>query len=116
MGKPARESLKLSVDKMNMKRVIIRVKEIKGKCAVFKSGEKIVVDRAEINLEKTDNICIHALSSLLHHNQALREGVDPTKMGLAKEGKKSVCAVCRPRGALYEGGTVFEIITESEED
>ena len=59
-----------------MKKVIIRAKEIKGNCVVFKGGEKIVIEGAEINLKETDKICIHALASLLHHVVALRGGVD----------------------------------------
>ena len=68
-----------------MKKVIIRVKEIKGNCVVFKGGEKIVTEGPEINLKETDKICIHALASLLHYVVALREGVDPVKLGLTKE-------------------------------
>jgi uncharacterized repeat protein (TIGR04076 family) len=48
------------VDKINMKNVIITVKEIRGKCVVFEGGEKIVIEGAKINLEKTDKICIYA--------------------------------------------------------
>ena len=117
MGKPARESLKLSVDKMNMKSVIIRVKEIKGKCEVFEGGEKIVIEGAEINLEKTDKICIHALSSLLHYIVALPGGVSPMKLGLAKAGNKAYVQCVDPGEPYTNGGTViFEIITEPEED
>lgn len=47
-----------------MKKVIIRVKEIKGNCVVFNGGEKIVIECPEINLKETDKICIHALASL----------------------------------------------------
>jgi len=70
-------------------RVIIKVKEIRGNCAVYKGGEKIIVEGPEINLKETDKICIHALPSLLHYVVALREDVDPVKLGLAKEGSKA---------------------------
>jgi len=100
-----------------MKRVIIRVKEIKGKCAVFEGGEKIVIEGPEINLEKTDKICIHTLSSLLHYIIALREGADPVELGLAKEGNKAYVQCVDPGEPYTNGGTViFEIVTESEED
>ena len=72
-----------------MNRIVIKVKEIRGNCAVFKGGEKIVIEGAEINLKETDKICIHALPPLLHYVIALREGVDPVKLGLAKEGRKA---------------------------
>jgi uncharacterized repeat protein (TIGR04076 family) len=31
-------------------RIVIRVKEIRGNCVVFKEGDKIVIDGPEINL------------------------------------------------------------------
>ena len=72
-------------------RVVIRVKEIRGNCVVFKGGEKIVIEGPELNLKETDKVCIHALPPLLHYVVALREGVDPVKLGLAKEGNNA-CA------------------------
>jgi len=68
-----------------MTKLIIEVSEIRGKCPVYKKGDKIVIDGPEIVLEKTDAICIHALAPLLHYVVALREGVDPRKLGLSKE-------------------------------
>jgi uncharacterized repeat protein (TIGR04076 family) len=93
-----------------MKRVIIRVKEIKGNCVVFKGGEKIVIEDPEINLKETDKICIHALASLLHYVVALREGVDPVKLGLTKKGNKAYVQCVDPGEPYTDGGTVvFEI-------
>ena len=40
----------------------IKVCEIKGKCPVYKVGDKMVVDDLKILLDKTD-----ALSTLLHY-------------------------------------------------
>ena len=76
-----------------------------------------MIEGAEINLGKTDKICIHALSSLLHYIIALREGVDLVKLGLVKEGKKVYIQCVDPGEPYTNGGTViFEIITEPEED
>ena len=69
--------------------LIIEVSEIRGKCPVYKKGDKIVIDGPEIVLEKTDAICIHALAPLLHYVVALREGVDPVKLGLSKDRKEA---------------------------
>jgi len=65
--------------------LIIEVSEIKGKCPVYKVGDRIVIDGPEIVLEETDAICIHALAPLLHYVVALRDGADPRKRGLSKE-------------------------------
>jgi uncharacterized repeat protein (TIGR04076 family) len=49
----------------------IEVVEIRGKCSVYKVGDKIVIDGPSIVLEKTDALCIHALSVILHYAVAL---------------------------------------------
>ena len=93
-------------------RVVIRVKEIRGNCVVFKGGEKIVIEGPELNLKETDKVCIHALPPLLHYVVALREGVDPVKLGLAKEGNNAYAYIqCVDPGKPYtNGGTViFEV-------
>ncbi len=90
--------------------VVIRVKDIRGNCVVFKGGEKIVIEGPEMNLKETDKVCIHALPSLLHYIVALREGVDPVKLGLAKEGNKAYIQCVDPGKPYTNGGTViFEV-------
>jgi len=96
-----------------MNKVIIKVKEIRGNCAVFKGGESIVIDGPEIDLDMTDKLCIHALVSLLHYVVALREGVPPAKLGLAKKGDKAYVQCVDPGEPYTAGGTViFEITRE----
>ena len=95
---------------VTMSKIIIKVKEIRGNCVVFKVGEKIVIDGPEIDLNKTDKICIHALASLLHYVVALREGIDPVKLGLAKKGDKAYIQCVDPGTPYTNGGTViFEV-------
>ncbi|RLI90387.1 MAG: TIGR04076 family protein, partial [Candidatus Altiarchaeales archaeon] len=47
-------------------KLIARVKEIRGNCPVFSGHEKSAIEGAEIHLKETDNVCTHALPSLLH--------------------------------------------------
>jgi uncharacterized repeat protein (TIGR04076 family) len=85
----------------------IRVCEIRGKCPVHKVGDRIVVDGANIVLNKTDALCVHALSTLLHYVVALDEGADPVKLGLSRD-KEHAYIQCVDPGAPYtEGGTVI---------
>jgi len=85
----------------------IRVCEIRGKCPVHKVGDKIIVDGASIVLGKTNALCVHALSTLLHYVVALDEGADPVKLGLSKD-KEYAYMQCVDPGAPYtEGGTVI---------
>jgi uncharacterized repeat protein (TIGR04076 family) len=68
---------------------IIEVFEIRGKCPVYKKGDKMVIEGPEIVLEETDAIRIHALAPLLQYVVALREGVDPRKPWIVKKMKNT---------------------------
>jgi uncharacterized repeat protein (TIGR04076 family) len=86
----------------------IEVIEVRGSCPVYKVGDKMVIDDPKIVLEKTDALCTHALSSLLHYVIALEEGVDPVKLGLSKpQDREHAYIQCVDPGAPYtDGGTV----------
>jgi uncharacterized repeat protein (TIGR04076 family) len=86
----------------------IEVVELRGCCPVYKVGDKIVVDDPEIVLEKTDALCTHALSSLLHYVLALERGADPVELGLSKlEDREHAYIQCVDPGKPYtDGGTV----------
>ena len=51
-------------------------------------GDKIVIDGPKIIKERTDALCVHALSVLLHYVVALDHGVDPVLLGLTKPEEK----------------------------
>jgi uncharacterized repeat protein (TIGR04076 family) len=85
----------------------IEVVEIRGKCAVHKIGDKIVVDGPKIDLEKSDALCIHALPAILCYAVAVREGIDPTKLGLSKDSEAAYIQCVDPGEPYTEGGTVI---------
>ena len=85
---------------------MIEPAEIKGKCPVYKVGDRMVIEGAKIDLGRTDNLCIHALPSLLHYAVALREGVDPVKLGLSTDGRFAYVQCLDPGEPFTEGGTV----------
>jgi uncharacterized repeat protein (TIGR04076 family) len=87
----------------------IEVCEIRGKCPVYKVGDRIVIEDPKIVLDKTDALCTHALSSLLHYSIALEEGVDPVKLGLTKpEDQDQAYIQCvDPWKPYTDGGTVI---------
>lgn len=87
--------------------IIFEVVEIRGHCPVYTKGDKIVINGPEIDLKKTTKICIHSLPSILHYAVALREGVNPKKLGLSKD-KKNAYIQCLDPGEPYtNGGTVI---------
>lgn len=98
---------------MKNRRLLIKVKEVRGYCPVYKGGERLVIEGPEIDLSRTDKICIHALAPILHFTVALREGIDPEKLGLAKSGNKAYIQCPDPAGTYTAGGTViFELELE----
>lgn len=96
-----------------MDRLVITVKEIKGSCPVYHTGDKIILDEGyRINLKETDNICMHSLSSIMPYYIALFRGVDPRKLGLTKEGKKGYLQCLDPCEYTGGGTVIFEIKKE----
>ena len=87
----------------------IEVVEIRGTCPVHKVGDIIIVDDPKIVLNKTDALCTHALSSLLHYVLALELGADPVRLGLSKKEDSSHAYIqCVDPGEPYtSGGTVI---------
>lgn len=90
-----------------MSKLIIEVAEVRGKCPVYKKGDKMVIAGPEIVLEKTDALCIHALAPLLHYAIAMRDGADPSILGLSKERECGYIQCVDPGEPYTEGGTVI---------
>jgi len=95
-------------------RLIITVKEIRGKCSVFKVGDKIVIEQPKIVLEETDNLCVHALGAMLSMVIPLSKGINFKDLGLTKEGEDKGYLQCLDPGKPYTGGgtVIFEIKRE----
>ena len=95
------------------KKLIIKVKEIKGNCPIFKEGDKFFIENGFVlRLEKP--ICLHALTSIMPYYIALSRGIKPEELRLGKENKAYVQCLdpCKYTG----GGTViFEIIVEESD-
>lgn len=87
----------------------IKVCQIRGICPVYKVGDRMVISGPSILVDKTDAVCVHALSTLLHYVVALDEGADPVKLGLSKD-KEHAYMQCVDPGEPYTGGgtVVFE--------
>ena len=82
------------------------VKEIKGTCSVYRVGDKIVLEEGyRLNLQETNSLCMHSLSSIMPFYIALYRGVDSKKLGLSKDGKKAYVQCLDPCD-YTEGGTV----------
>ena len=91
--------------------LIVRVKEINGRCPVYAVGDSIYLREGYIlDTKRSDPVCMHSLASLMPYYVALSRGIDPTDLGLSgpEEGKAYV--QCLDPCHLTDGGTViFEI-------
>lgn len=87
----------------------IVVNKIIGKCPVYKVGDRIVIDDPEILLDKTDALCTHALSTLLHYVLILEHDWCPVKLGLTTpDDPENAYMQCVDPGEPYtKGGTVI---------
>lgn len=93
-----------------MNKLIIKVLKIKGTCSVYEVGDKIVIDEGhKLNLEETDNVCMHSLASIMPCYIALSKEVDSKALGLTKEGNKAYLQCLDPCEITGGGTVIFEI-------
>ncbi|GAG58029.1 unnamed protein product [marine sediment metagenome] len=93
-----------------MNKLIIKTLKIKGTCPVYEIGDKIVIDEGyKLNLEETDNVCMHSLTSIMPYYVALSKGVAPKTLGLAKEGNKAYLQCLDPCELTGGGTVIFEV-------
>ena len=96
-------------------RLVITAKEVRGKCSVFKVGDKITVETPKIVLKETDAFCVHAFGSMLSMITALSRGISFKELGLAKKEGNVGYVQCLDPGTPYtDGGTVLSLIHISE--
>ncbi|NWF86303.1 TIGR04076 family protein [Candidatus Bathyarchaeota archaeon] len=89
-------------------RLVITVKEIRGRCPVYKVGDKITIESPKIIINRTDNLCIHALGAMLSILVPLSHGTSFKQLGLAKKETEKGYIQCLDPGKPYtNGGTVF---------
>ncbi len=94
-------------------RLVILVKEIKGRCPVYKIGDKIVLDDGyRLNLKETDALCMHSMSSILPYYNTLSKGVDPRKLGLSTKRDRAYIQCLDPLEYTGGGTVIFEISRE----
>lgn len=97
-------------------RVIFEVVEVRGRCPLYRPGERIIVEDFWLS-EKSSRACIHALPALLHYALALREGADPEKLGLTRDGRGAYIQCPDPGPPYTPGGTViFRAHVEGDEE
>ena len=91
--------------------LVVKVKEIKGTCPVYKIGDTIVIRKGYVlDATRCSATCMHSLASLMPYYVALSREIHPKDLGLS--GTKPDCAYiqCLDPCEITGGGTVvFEV-------
>jgi uncharacterized repeat protein (TIGR04076 family) len=88
-----------------------KVCKIEGTYPVYRMGDTMVIDNPRVLLDKTDAICTHAFSTLVHYVTILEHDWCPVKLGLTTSRKPDHAYMqCVDPGQPYAGGgtVVFE--------
>lgn len=89
-----------------MSDVIIEVIKIKGRCPVYKKGDKFIIKK-RFRLSSKKELCMHSLASIMIYYIAISKGLKYKKTGL---GSKSVRLQCLDPCETPNSGTViFEL-------
>lgn len=85
-----------------MENIVVEV--IESKCSHYRVGDKIYIEDALINMDKTSNVCLMAVQSFFPFIYAARKGVTPEQMGFREKLVVQCPDYCAP--------VVFEIKRE----
>ena len=96
-------------------RFIITAEQNRGRCPVFKAGDKIAVEKTEKATEKTDALCTHTFGSVLSITIPLSRSASFKELGLAKEeGEVGYKQYLNPEFPYISGGTVISKVEREE--
>ena len=92
--------------------LIVKVREIKGTCSVYRVGDSFKLEDG-YRLVSDRPLCMHSLAALMPHYNALKFS-DPADWGLAKKDEPGKAFVqCHDPQTYTGGGTVVFEITKS---
>ncbi len=88
--------------------LVIEVEEVRGRCPVYKRGDKMVFRRGyDLDLDRSDALCTHALSAMVPFLASLARGISPGELGLSKGGQDAFVQCPDPGEPCTSGGTVI---------
>jgi uncharacterized repeat protein (TIGR04076 family) len=92
--------------------LVIKVVDVKGKCPVYKIGNKITLKEGYIlDPAASGRVCMHSLASVLPYYVALAKGVHAKDLGLSQGGSAEAYVQCLDPCEITGGGTVrFQMV------
>ena len=88
-------------------RIIVEAIEIRGKCPVYKVGDKMVIEMPELVVSETDKVCIHAFLAMQTFVQALARGFSAKTLGIGRSDDEGYVQCPDPGPPYTSGGTVI---------
>ena len=96
--------------------LIVKIKEIKGRCPVYELGHSILLrDGYILDTGSSDRVCMHSLVSLMPYYVALSKGIDPKELGLSGPEEGKAYLQCLDPCHITGGGTVILEISPTKE-
>jgi uncharacterized repeat protein (TIGR04076 family) len=96
-------------------RMVIRVKEIIGRCPVYTVGDAFVLDQGYIlDPAQSCRVCMHSLASVMPYYVALSHGIRSVELGLAREEDGVARVQCPDPCGHTGGGTVILELSREE--
>jgi len=91
--------------------LVVKVKEIKGTCPVYKPGDTIVIRKGYVlDTAHSAAVCMHSLACLMPYYVALSKGIHPKDLGLSGTDPDCAYVQCLDPCEITGGGTVvFEV-------
>ena len=88
--------------------LVIKVVDVKGKCPVYKIGNKITLKEGYIlDAAASGRVCMHSLASVLPYYVALAKGVHAKDLGLSQGRSAEAYVQCLDPCEITGGGTVL---------
>lgn len=93
-----------------MYRVIIEVKQIRGRCPVYKVGDSMTLEGYYIDSRRSSRICMHAFSAMSTLLSAFSHGSSAISLGIGEKENLGYLRCPDPGPPCTKGGTVlFEL-------
>ncbi len=88
--------------------LIVKVKEIRGRCPVYEAGQSIILREGYIlDNARQKQVCMHSLASLMPYYVALSKGVEAKELGLSGPDTGKAYLQCLDPCHITGGGTVI---------
>lgn len=98
---------------MTQYRLVVTVKEIRGRCPLYRVSDRIVLDEFYINTKESENVCMHDFSAMCSLLSAFIHGSSAIELGIGTKENVGYLQCPDPGPPHTEGGTVlFEIKRE----